>query len=63
MAANSNNTMTDDKADRTEALRNPETVKREIYPEVSDKYKGLVIWLGLAFVVIVVIMQQFSGYL
>jgi hypothetical protein len=63
MTVKSNNTMTKDKADRAEALRNPKTVKRQIYPEVSDKLKGLAIWLGLAFVVIVLILQQFSGYL
>jgi hypothetical protein len=63
MTANSNNAVDELKVDKTEALRNQETVKREIYPEINDKYKGLVIWLGLCFVVIVVIMQQFSGYL
>lgn len=63
MAAKSNDTMTEDTLGNAEAMRNAETVKREIYPEVSDKYKGLMIWLGIAFVVIVVVLQQFSGYL
>lgn len=36
--------------------------KRAIYPEVNDRMKGACIWLGLVFVVLVVLMQQFSGY-
>lgn len=36
--------------------------KRAIYPEVNDRVKGVCIWLGLGFVVLVVLMQQFSGY-
>jgi len=63
VVAKSNDTMTEDTLGSAETLRNPETPKREIYPEISDKFKGLVIWLGLAFVVIVLILQQFSGYL
>jgi hypothetical protein len=36
--------------------------KREIYPQVNDRFKGAVIWLGLAFIVMVFLVQQFSGY-
>jgi hypothetical protein len=35
---------------------------RQLYPEVNDRFKGAVIWLGLAFVVIVFLVQHFSGY-
>jgi hypothetical protein len=55
--------MNEDKVDWAEIPRHSETVKRQIYPEVSDKFQGLAIWLGLGFVVVVVILQQFSGYL
>jgi hypothetical protein len=63
MSEKSHNTMTDGALDSTEDLRNQQTVKRQIYPEVSDKVKGLAIWLGLGFVAVVVILQQFSGYM
>lgn len=50
----------------TEAKAAPEQgaalTKRAIYPEVNDRIKGACIWLGLVFVVLVVLMQQFSGY-
>jgi hypothetical protein len=36
--------------------------KRELYPEVGGRFKAIVMWLGLAFVVMVVLIQQFSGY-
>lgn len=55
--------MPDGALDSAEDLRNQQTVNRQIYPEVSDKVKGLAIWLGLGFVAVVVILQQFSGYL
>lgn len=40
----------------------PPQPKREIYPEVNDRFKGVVVWLGLAFVVMVFLVQYFSGY-
>jgi hypothetical protein len=36
--------------------------KREIYPEVNDRFKGTVLWLGLGFIVLVFLVQHFSGY-
>ncbi len=36
--------------------------KRKLYPEMNDRFKGVVIWLGLGFVAMVVLIQQFSGY-
>jgi hypothetical protein len=36
--------------------------KQEIYPEVSGRFKGMIIWLGLAFVVMVFLVQHYSGY-
>jgi hypothetical protein len=63
MSEKSNNTMIKGTHDNAEALRNQQTVKRQIYPETSDKVKGLAIWLGLGFVAVVVILQQFSGYM
>lgn len=36
--------------------------KPEIYPQVNDRLKGAVMWLGLVFVVLVIFVQYFSGY-
>jgi hypothetical protein len=36
--------------------------KQEIYPEVNGRLKGMVVWLGLAFVVVVFLVQYYSGY-
>jgi hypothetical protein len=43
------------------ANQHPES-KRYIYPQVNDRFKGLAIWLGLAFIIMVILVQQFSGY-
>lgn len=40
---------------------NPPT-RRELYPQTSDKVKTVVMWLGLGFVVMIILVQQFSGY-
>jgi hypothetical protein len=49
--------------EESHALIAPSTQsKREIYPEVNDRLKGMLIWLGLAFVVMVFLVQHFSGY-
>lgn len=40
----------------------PAEPEREIYPESTNRYKGAVLWLGLAFAALVIIVQQFSGY-
>ena len=40
----------------------PPQSNRQLYPEVNDRFKGAVIWLGLAFVVMVFLVQHFSGY-
>ncbi len=45
-----------------QTLKIPPQPKREIYPEVNDRVKGAFIWLGLAFVVMVFLVQHFSGY-
>lgn len=39
-----------------------EPPKRALYPEMNERIKGAALWLGLAFVVMVVLLQQFSGY-
>lgn len=36
--------------------------KRDIYPAVNSRLMGLMLWLGLAFVAAVILIQQFSGY-
>jgi hypothetical protein len=36
--------------------------KREIYPQVNDRIKGAVMWLGFVFVAMVIFVQYFSGY-
>lgn len=36
--------------------------KHEIYPEVNARLKGAIVWLGLGFIVMVFLVQQFSGY-
>jgi hypothetical protein len=36
--------------------------KRDIYPAVNSRLMGLMLWLGFAFVVGVILIQQFSGY-
>lgn len=36
--------------------------KRKIYPEMNARFAGGFIWLGLAFIVIVFLVQHFSGY-
>lgn len=41
------------------SLAEPE---RKIYPEVNARFKEVLIWLGLAFVVMVFLVQHFSGY-
>ncbi len=44
-------------------LNSPSTEpKRDIYPESTNRYKGAVLWLGLAFAALVILVQQFSGY-
>jgi hypothetical protein len=35
---------------------------KDIYPVVNERLKGAVIWLGLCFVLMVFIVQYFSGY-
>jgi hypothetical protein len=36
--------------------------KRKIYPEMNARFTGGLVWLGIAFVVIVFLVQHFSGY-
>ena len=35
---------------------------RDIYPEINSRFKSVLMWLGLGFIVAVVLIQQFSGY-
>jgi hypothetical protein len=46
---------------QTSFSESPE-IKREIYPQINERFKGVVIWLGIAFVVVVFLIQKFSGY-
>jgi hypothetical protein len=43
-------------------ITSPEQPTPNIYPELSPKLKGALIWLGLGFIVLVFVVQQFSGY-
>jgi cell division protein FtsL len=44
------------------AITQPAELKRQIYPEVNSKFTGMLKWFALAFVVMVLIVQYFSGY-
>ena len=37
-------------------------IRREVYPAVSNRMKQLAGWLMIAFIVAVILVQQFSGY-
>ncbi len=52
---------TDDETSQP-AIAPPTQLKREIYPEVNDRLKGAVMWLGFIFIVVVIWVQYFSGY-
>ncbi|MBK8816400.1 MAG: hypothetical protein IPN42_13265 [Methylococcaceae bacterium] len=39
-----------------------EQSQSELYPAVNERLKRLVGWLGLVFIVAVILVQQFSGY-
>ena len=39
-----------------------EPIRHEIYPVVSDSVKRIAGWLGVAFIVAVILVQQISGY-
>ena len=62
MAINTN--AGDNKAEQegSTGLANPTPPKRAIYPQMNAKFQGMLIWLGLAFVVMVFLVQHFSGY-
>ncbi len=36
--------------------------RHDIYPEINSRFKSVLIWLGLGFIVAVVLIQQYSGY-
>jgi hypothetical protein len=36
--------------------------KRKVYPDVNNRLSASVIWLGIFFVVMVFLVQHFSGY-
>ncbi len=36
--------------------------KPVVYPQTNERVKGSILWLGLAFIILVVLVQQFSGY-
>ena len=50
------------KDEKSHADNTPPQAKLDIYPETSGRLKGMVIWLGLAFVVVVFLVQHYSGY-
>lgn len=50
------------KAEESQTFSTQPQAKQEIYPEVSGRFKGLVIWLGLGFIVAVFLVQHYSGY-
>jgi len=54
-------TKTDDAKSQAMIASSSES-KQEIYPQINDRFKEIVIWLGLAFVLMVFLIQQFSGY-
>jgi hypothetical protein len=55
--------MNETEAETTQNLNSPTAQpKRIIYPEASNRFSGIVIWLGLGFVVMVFLVQHFSGY-
>jgi hypothetical protein len=58
-------TKPDRDANNTEAshpVNTPPQAQQDIYPEVNGRFKGMIIWLGLAFVVMVFLVQHYSGY-
>ena len=50
-----------DAEDKDPLQLNP-PAKHEIYPKVSSRFMGAVIWLGILFIAAVVLVQNFSGY-
>lgn len=52
-----------DKAnDDTLAIAADRQPKHNIYPEINSRFKTVIMWLGLGFIVAVVLIQQYSGY-
>ncbi len=63
MTINPNTTTEKSEDEASNTSTTPSTpTKQEIYPEVNGRLKGMVIWLGLAFVVVVFLVQYYSGY-
>lgn len=50
------------KDEKSYAANTPPQAKLDVYPEMSGRLKGMIIWLGLAFVVVVFLVQHYSGY-
>lgn len=44
------------------AIDDNQPIQRELYPQTSDKVKTVVMWLGLGFVIMIILVQQISGY-
>lgn len=51
----------DDAVEKTTLAANGQP-RHDIYPEINSRFKSVLMWLGLGFIVTVVLIQQFSGY-
>jgi hypothetical protein len=63
MATKPNITVNTAEEGEPQALADPtQNPKQKIYPEINQRLKDSILWLGLAFVVMVILVQNFSGY-
>jgi hypothetical protein len=63
MTNNTDTTIVEYETANTQHLDTPiAQSKRKVYPEVSNRLSASVIWLGITFIVIVFVVQHFSGY-
>jgi hypothetical protein len=62
MTENPNTSTKKSEDEGSNTLNPPPQSQQDIYPEVSGRFKGMIIWLGLAFVVMVFLVQHYSGY-
>jgi hypothetical protein len=63
MTINLNTSTKKSEDEESNTLITPSTqTKQEIYPEVNGRLKGMIIWLGLGFIVVVFLVQHYSGY-
>lgn len=62
MTTNPNTSTKKSEDQESKALIPSQQPEQDIYPEVSGRFRGMIIWLGLAFVVMVFLVQHYSGY-